>query len=155
MNWKTALVVFAAFLTGFGVLVRIATRVPAPPDHQVFINGDILTMDSDNRIVEAIAVRRDRIEAVGTTDEIMALTNDNTEVVDLRGRTILPGFIDAHGHFPGSGMRVIAAASVPGIHTKYKPALRALYGPVDVVEMYIATEGTFAQQLLDAVTAAA
>jgi hypothetical protein len=43
-------------------------------------------------------------------------------------------------------MRIIAAASVPGIHTKYKPALHALYGPVDVVEMYIATEGTFAQQ---------
>jgi hypothetical protein len=43
-------------------------------------------------------------------------------------------------------MRVIAAASVPGINTRYKPALRALYGPVDIVEMYIATEGTFAQQ---------
>jgi len=43
-------------------------------------------------------------------------------------------------------MRVLAAASVPGIHTRYKPALHALYGPVDVVEMYIATEGTFAQQ---------
>jgi len=43
-------------------------------------------------------------------------------------------------------MRVIAATSVPGIHTRYKPALRALYGPVDIVEMYIATEGTFAQQ---------
>jgi hypothetical protein len=43
-------------------------------------------------------------------------------------------------------MRVIAAASVPGISTRYKPALHALYGPVDVVEMYIATEGTFAQQ---------
>ena len=43
-------------------------------------------------------------------------------------------------------MRVLAATSVEGIHTKYKPALRALYGPVDVVEMYIATEGTFAQQ---------
>lgn len=43
-------------------------------------------------------------------------------------------------------LRVIAATSVPGIHTKYKPALRALYGPVDIVEMYIATEGTFAQQ---------
>jgi hypothetical protein len=43
-------------------------------------------------------------------------------------------------------MRVIAATSVPSIHTKHKPALRALYGPVDVVEMYIATEGTFAQQ---------
>jgi hypothetical protein len=43
-------------------------------------------------------------------------------------------------------MRVIAATSVPGIHTKYKPALQALYGPADIVEMYIATEGTFAQQ---------
>jgi hypothetical protein len=43
-------------------------------------------------------------------------------------------------------MRAIAATSVPGIHTKYGPALRALYGPVDLVEMYIATEGTFAQQ---------
>ena len=43
-------------------------------------------------------------------------------------------------------MRAIAVTSVPGIHTKYKPALRALSGPVDVVEMYIATEGTFAQQ---------
>ena len=43
-------------------------------------------------------------------------------------------------------MRAIAATSVPGIHTQYKPALRALYGPVDVIEMYIATEGTFAQQ---------
>ena len=43
-------------------------------------------------------------------------------------------------------MRAIAATSVPGIHTKYRPALRALYGPVDVIEMYIATEGTFAQQ---------
>lgn len=43
-------------------------------------------------------------------------------------------------------MRLIAATSVPGIHTRYKPALRALYGPTDIVEMYIATEGTFAQQ---------
>ena len=56
-----------------------------------------------------------------------------------------------HGILPKKlwQMRVIAAASVPGIHTKYKPALRALYGPVDVVEMYIATEGTFGQQVDD------
>ncbi|MGD8462757.1 MAG: GH3 auxin-responsive promoter family protein [Anaerolineae bacterium] len=43
-------------------------------------------------------------------------------------------------------MRAIAVTSVPGIQTKYRPALHALYGPVDIVEMYIATEGTFAQQ---------
>jgi hypothetical protein len=53
-----------------------------------------------------------------------------------------------HGVLPKKlwDVRVIAAASVPGIHTKYGPALRALYGPVDIVEMYIATEGAFAQQ---------
>jgi hypothetical protein len=53
-----------------------------------------------------------------------------------------------HGVLPRNlwNLRVIAATSVPGIHSKYKPALRALYGQADIVEMYIATEGTFAQQ---------
>ncbi len=109
MKWKTILAVVLALVVGFGVLVRIATRLPAPPDHQLFINGNILTMDSDNRVVEAIAVRADRIEAVGSTQEIMALAQEDSEVVDLRGRTLLPGFVDAHGHFPGSGLKVVAA----------------------------------------------
>mgnify|MGYP001824026316 FL=1 len=109
MNWKTILVVVAALFIGFGVLIRIATRLPEPPSHQAFINGDVLTMDADNRIFEALSARGDRIEAVGTTDQIMALVDDNTEVVDLRGRALLPGFIDAHGHFPGSGLSAIAA----------------------------------------------
>jgi predicted amidohydrolase YtcJ len=110
MSWKTVAVVLLAFVTGVGVLLRIATRVPEPPVHQVFINGDILTMDADNRIVEAISVRKDRIEALGTADEIMALVDDATEVMDLRGRTLLPGFIDAHGHFPYSGFSMFAAS---------------------------------------------
>jgi predicted amidohydrolase YtcJ len=109
VNWKTILVVIAALSVGFGVLIRIATRLPEPPSHQVFINGDVLTMDGDNRVVEALSVRGDRIEAVGTTDQIMALVDDDSEVVDLRGRALLPGFIDAHGHFPGSGLSAIAA----------------------------------------------
>jgi predicted amidohydrolase YtcJ len=108
MNWRTALIVLVALAGGLFVLFKIATRTPVPPAHQVFINGEVLTMDADNRVAEALAVRRDRIEAVGTSDEIMALVEDNTEVVDLRGRTLLPGFVDAHGHFPGSGMRVIS-----------------------------------------------
>lgn len=109
MRWKTVLVVLVALVAGVGVLVKIATRVPAPPAHQVFINGDVFTMDADNRIVEALSVREDRIEAVGSTEEIMALAGDETEVIDLRGRTLLPGFVDAHGHFPASGMIAIAA----------------------------------------------
>ena len=40
---------------------------------------------------------------MGTTDEISNLIKDSTAVVDLAGRTLIPGFVDAHGHFPGSG----------------------------------------------------
>lgn len=110
MKWKTILLILLALMVGLGVLVRIALRTPQPPAHQVFINGNILTMDANNSIVQAVSTRGERIEAVGSTEQIMALVGDQTEMVDLRGRTMLPGFIDAHGHFPGSGMRVIAAA---------------------------------------------
>ena len=109
MNWKTTALVLGVLIVGVAILAKMATRLPAPPDHQVFINGDVLTMDASTRMVEAVSVRGERIEAVGSTDEIMALVSNQTEVVDLRGRTLMPGFIDAHGHFPGSGMSVIAA----------------------------------------------
>ena len=109
MNWKTILAVIAALLIGIAVLIRIATRLPEPPDQQLFINGTVLTMDADNRVVEALATRGDRIEAVGTSEDIMALAEEGAEVVDLAGRTLMPGFIDAHGPFPGSGLKVVAA----------------------------------------------
>jgi predicted amidohydrolase YtcJ len=109
MKWKPILLVMLALAAGLAVLVSIAIRQPAPPAHQVFINGNILTMDTDNSVVQALATRGEVIEAVGTTETIMALVGDDTVVIDLRGRTLLPGFIDAHGHFPGSGMSVVAA----------------------------------------------
>ena len=101
--------VLLALVFGVGVLMKIALRTPQAPAHQVFINGNVLTMDANNTVAEALSTRGELIEAVGSTDEIMALVGDDTEVVDLRGRTLLPGFIDAHGHFPGSGLRVVAA----------------------------------------------
>ncbi|MEP4148242.1 MAG: amidohydrolase [Halioglobus sp.] len=109
MNWKTGTLVLVVLLAGVVILAKMATRLPSPPDHQVFINGDVLTMDATNRVVEAVSVRGDLIEAVGSTDDIMALVDNQTEVTDLRGRTLMPGFIDAHGHFPGSGMSVVSA----------------------------------------------
>ncbi|MEP1472277.1 MAG: amidohydrolase [Halieaceae bacterium] len=109
MNWKAALVILVALIVGLTVVFRIATRIPEPPAHQVFINGDVITLDENSRVVEALSARGDRIEAVGSTGEIMALVTDDTEVIDLRGRTLLPGFIDAHGHFPGSGMEALGA----------------------------------------------
>lgn len=109
MSWRTALLVLLALAAGIAVLVKIALRLPEPPVHQVFINGEVLTMDPESRIVEALSVRGDRIEAMGSTAEMMALVEEETSVIDLYGRAVLPGFIDAHGHFPGSALGVIAA----------------------------------------------
>ncbi len=79
----------------------------APPEHRVFINGQVLSMNADNRVFEAMSVSGDRIRRLGTTEEIMAMVADHTLVTDLQGKTLLPGFVDAHGHFPGSGMGVV------------------------------------------------
>ena len=109
MNWKNIAAVTLALVVGLGLVIRMATRLPEPPAHQVFINGDVLTMDADNRVVEALSIRGDRIDLLGTTGDVMAAADDDTVVVDLRGRTLLPGFIDAHGHFPASAMNTIYA----------------------------------------------
>ena len=129
MNWKVAILVALSLVVGLGVLFKIGTRTPPAPEHQVFINGTVLTMDVDNRVAEALSARGDVIDAVGTTQEIMASVDDNTLVFDLKGRTLLPGFIDAHGHFPGSGMMTVNADlnSPPiGKHTTIPQVLDAL-----------------------------
>ena len=74
---------------------------------RILKNGTILTMDSDNSTAEAIAVRNGRIEAVGTNREINQLISEESFVVDLEGKTMLPGFIEAHGHFPWSGFNAV------------------------------------------------
>lgn len=69
-------------------------------------NGVIvsLTDKSPGVIVDAVAITGDRITAIGTTADLTALAGPNTETIDLNGQTLLPGFIDAHGHFPSSGL---------------------------------------------------
>ena len=81
-----------------------------PRDHHadlVFVNGAVYTVDAGRPWAEAVAVRGGRICAVGTDAEIRALVDGRTEVVDLDGRMLLPGFQDAHVHPPGSGLEML------------------------------------------------
>jgi len=64
----------------------------------VFINGKIITVDEENTIAEAVAVKDSLILAVGTNTEIMALVGDSTDVRNLNGLCMTPGMIDAHTH---------------------------------------------------------
>ncbi len=82
------------------VAVRAQTR--SVPD-TIYVNGTVVTMDAQARTVEAIAVSGDRISAVGRTADIRALAGSATKTIDLAGRTVLPGFVDAHSHFPAAG----------------------------------------------------
>ncbi|MFC1474963.1 amidohydrolase, partial [bacterium] len=79
-----------------------------PPKSRVFINGNILTMDENNTVAEAVALRRDKIVAVGTNEKIKKLIKAGTKVVDLEGKTLIPGFVDAHSHFPAGGLSAVA-----------------------------------------------
>lgn len=108
MTYRVGLLVSAAFLLGLYLLFQIATRPPEAPEHQVFVNGQILTMNAENRVAEALSVRGAKVSRVGSTEEILAEVTDKTVVTDLRGRTLMPGFVDAHGHFPGSGQVVFS-----------------------------------------------
>lgn len=65
----------------------------------IFLGNNILTMDGNE--AEAVAIRGDRIVAVGNQADVLSLQGDDTRVVDLGERALLPGFIDAHGHFGG------------------------------------------------------
>lgn len=73
-----------------------------PPD-MILINGVIRTMDDKKPLAEAIAISDGRIVAVGTSNQIKALSSARTTVIDARGRLVLPGFNDAHVHFIGVG----------------------------------------------------
>jgi predicted amidohydrolase YtcJ len=78
-----------------------------PPAHpiadMVLRNGNIVTVDDAAPRVEAIAITGDRIAAVGTLGEISPYIGNDTEIIDLQGKTAIPGFIEGHGHYTSFG----------------------------------------------------
>ncbi len=69
----------------------------------VLLNGKIATVDKSDLIVQALAVRGDKILALGKDNQMRRYIASSTRVIDLQGKLAIPGFIDAHGHFPLSG----------------------------------------------------
>ncbi len=66
---------------------------------KIFYNGKVITMNKTDDIVSAIAIDGEKIVKVGSDEEVLKLKDDNTELVDLEGKTLTPGFIDPHSHY--------------------------------------------------------
>ena len=79
----------------------------------IYFNGDIVTVDKNMSYVDAVAVKDDQIIAVGSMGEIQRLSGADTKKIDLQGKTMLPGFYDAHGHFGLWIWRYVALGSGP------------------------------------------
>jgi len=102
-------------ICGLVLLVAVLAAVawarlhPSPPGVQVWRNGKVLTMDSRGSVATALALEGDRIVAVGGDEDIEPWMSDADLVVDLEGRTVVPGFVEGHGHFPGAGLAAVGA----------------------------------------------
>ena len=97
------IVTLAAILAG-GIALSAQQKPAAAPVETILVNGKILSVDSNFTIYEALAIRGDRIVAAGITKEIRLLADARTRVIDLGGRTVIPGLIDSHMHAIRAGL---------------------------------------------------
>ncbi|UFI04085.1 amidohydrolase family protein [Roseibium aggregatum] len=75
----------------------------------IYSGGPILTINDGQPKVEAVAVKDGRILAAGTLADISTFQGETTEAFDLNGRTMLPGFVDSHGHVVMGGIQALSA----------------------------------------------
>ena len=97
------------------VLLATAALADAPAD-LLLVHGRISTMDPARPEAEALAVRGDRIVAVGSSAALATLRGPDTQVIDAAGRRVVPGFIEGHGHFMALGEQ-LSVLDLRGTHS--------------------------------------
>lgn len=90
-----------AFFILLGILIQSCSKKESAD--LIITNGKIYTVDEANPIVEAVAVKDGKILALGSSSEIADYISEATQLVDLTGRTMTPGFIESHAHLMGIG----------------------------------------------------
>jgi len=90
------LVIFCALLACSAV--PLSMQGPSAGPEAIYYNGKVVTVDASSAVAAAFAVTDGRFVAVGTSDQMRALAGKRTTLVDLHGRTVVPGLIDNHNH---------------------------------------------------------
>jgi len=86
--------------------VAAAASLDSHPD-LILTNGNVVTVDTAFTIANAVAIRDERFVGIGSNEEIRALAGERTVLIDLEGRTVVPGFIDGHAHMDREGLKFI------------------------------------------------
>lgn len=103
---KHSLIALSMAAAAFGAQATSPTK---PMADLIYFGGDIVTVNDAQPEVEALAVKNGKILALGTKDDVMRLQSPDTEVVDLGGKTLIPGFMDGHGHVFNTGIQALSA----------------------------------------------
>ncbi len=110
-----------------------SAHAQVPAADFVLLNGKVVTVDPQFEIVQAVAVQGDRIVAVGTTPQIRAMAGAGARVIDLQGRTVIPGLIDNHGHYARAAQTWLREARLDGVLSR-SDALEKLRGRAKTVK---------------------
>jgi predicted amidohydrolase YtcJ len=89
--------------------VFVMPALAADPADAIYHGGSVVTIDDKNPTAEAVAIKGGKIIAVGKKDDVLKLKGDNTKLIDLAGKTLLPGFVDGHGHCMYVGVQAASA----------------------------------------------
>ncbi|TMK03465.1 MAG: hypothetical protein E6G74_04385, partial [Alphaproteobacteria bacterium] len=88
-----------------------------PPPDLILHNGKIITLDQSSKIVQAISVRAGQVVAVGDDAALLKEAAPTTQLIDLAGRSVLPGFFDAHPHADREGLKARGGIPIAGLHS--------------------------------------
>ena len=86
------------FAATAGLIAASAFALAQEAPDVIFVDGKVVTVDTDFSMAEAVAVTGNQISGVGSSAEIRAMAGAETRVIDLDGKTLIPGLIDNHNH---------------------------------------------------------
>src|SRR5215470_7613340 len=112
-SWTTTAGVIVAIIS-----VGVIARAQQPTVDLILTNGKIITVDDKFTIAQAVAVKGDRIVAVGTTQQIGQMAGPTTRRVDLRGKAVVPGMIDNHMHLLRAGTTWTHEVRLDGVESR-------------------------------------
>ena len=142
-----------SYLLASALLLAGATSAGAQAVDTILVNGKIVTVDAQSSVRSALAIRGGRIAALGTDADIRRLAGPATRVIDLQGRTVIPGLIDSHMHATRAALSfstevnwIGATSLAEGLTRLHEASLKAKPGAWLIVVTPAATLDTFSER---------